>query len=219
MPTDVKELQRSLNRFTGHYLKGVTPLRVDGEKGHATNVRILGVKYFLGYGQDRNAAITDKFVRRMRHPRSRAYSTKSMIGVGIARRAKQKARWAANQVSSYLVPGVTRFDGTPVAKVAVYYLKWARENGWHGQLVSGWRDPLYSRSLCYRMCGAPSCAGRCAGTSSNHVGNSPARFAVDVSDYVNFGQLMRRMPLKHGFPRIWNGLGSRDPVHYSPNGN
>jgi hypothetical protein len=219
MAVDVRELQRSLNRFTNKYLKGVEPLVVDGKKGHATNVRIMTVKYFLGYGEDRNAAVTDKFVRRMRHPRSREYSTRGLIRTGIRRRAAQKARWARTQVQSYLTPGVTRWQGKPVAKAAVYYLDQAKKRGWQGGLNSGWRDPLYSRQLCINMCGAPSCPGRCAGTASNHVGNSPARFAVDVSDYYRFGQIMREIPLPNGLPRIFNALGARDPVHFSPSGN
>lgn len=215
--TDVRELQRSLNRFTDEYLKGVAPLHVDGKKGHATNVRIMAVKYYLGYGEDRNAAVLPQFIRRMRHPRDREYSTRAMIRTGIKRRRAQKRRWRRNQVLSYLVPGVTRWEGVPVAKAAVYYLNYAREHGWTGHLNSGWRDPLHSRALCFGICGAPTCSGLCAGTSSNHVGNSPTRFALDVSQYEHFGRLMAEMPLPAGLSRIFNDL-ARDPVHYSPSG-
>lgn len=110
--------------------------------------------------------------------------------------------------------GVTKFDGVPVAAVAVPYLQWARDHGWTGKLVSGWRDPKYSESLCYRICGRPHCPGICAGTTSNHVGTTATRFAVDVSDYGTFKAVIARCPIK---PHIFNNL-PRDPVHFSPNG-
>lgn len=124
------------------------------------------------------------------------------------RRANRKAAAAAT--------GVTRYDGVPVAAWMVPYLKWARENGWRGRLVSGWRDPNYSRALCMRMCGAPSCPGRCAGLSSNHVGSAKPHGAIDVSDYGTFERLMARCPIE---PRLRNTLDARDPVHFSVPGN
>jgi len=200
-------------------LKGVHPLMVDGKKGFATNRRIMTVKYYLGYGSNRDSDVTSLFVRRMRHPNDGQYFPTGMISTGRKRRAAQRARYYRNQIEAYLVPGVTTFDGKPVAKCAVPYLNYARAHGWRGGLNSGWRDPLYSQKLCYIMCGAPSCPGKCAGTSSNHVGNTCSRFAIDVSDYYTFGKIMASMPLKPGMPRLHNYLGSRDPVHYSPSGN
>lgn len=121
----------------------------------------------------------------------------------------------ANRKAALKAQGVTRYDGVPVAAWMVPYLQWARENGWRGRLVSGWRDPQYSRNLCMRMCGAPSCPGRCAGTSSNHSGSTPGRGAVDVSDYVTFERLMARCPIS---PKLINRLDARDPVHFSVSG-
>lgn len=125
--------------------------------------------------------------------------------------SKQRANSRAAAASS----GVTTFDGVPVAAVAVPYLQWARNHGWNGRLVSGWRDPKYSQSLCYRMCGRPSCPGKCAGTSSNHVGTTSNHFAVDVSDYQTFRRVIADCPIS---PRIFNNLPI-DPVHFSPSGN
>jgi hypothetical protein len=134
----------------------------------------------------------------------------------IALRQRQiVSKKRANRKAAAATTGVGRYDGVPVANVAIPYLEWARANGWKGRLVSGWRDPNYSESLCRRMCGAPRCPGRCAGTSSNHVGTTKERFAIDVSDYATFGRLMRSCPLR---PRIYNALGAQDPVHMSPNG-
>lgn len=120
----------------------------------------------------------------------------------------------ANRKAAAAATGVTKFDGVPVAAVAVPYLSWARNHGWSGRLVSGWRDPRYSESLCYRMCGRPRCPGQCAGTSSNHVGTTKDRFAIDVSEYHQFARVIARCPLR---PRIFNDLPN-DRVHFSPSG-
>ena len=134
----------------------------------------------------------------------------------VSRRNRQiVSKQRANQKAAAKATGVTKYDGVPVAAWMVPYLQWARANGWKGRLVSGWRDPQYSRSLCMRMCGAPSCPGRCAGTSSNHVGSAKPNGAVDVSDYVTFERVMARCPYR---PQLVNRLDARDPVHFSVSG-
>lgn len=135
----------------------------------------------------------------------------------VAKRNREiVSKLRANRKAAAKASGVGRFDGVPVALWMIPYLEWARANGWQGRLVSGWRDPNYSRSLCRRMCGADSCPGRCAGLASNHVGSRSPQGAVDVSDYQRFGQLMQRCPLQ---PTLINRLGARDPVHFSVSGN
>jgi hypothetical protein len=212
------ETQRALNHFTKKYLVGIAPVMVDGKKGIATRRRIREVKYWLGYagsvGQQ-NSVVNKDFLERMWHPRSVRYSTPARIARGATRRIASRRWHRKNEKSSHSTNGVGRFDGRAVAKAAIPYLTWARKNGWRGTLVSGWRDPRYSQSLCFRMCGRPSCPGKCAGLNSNHVGSTASRFAVDVSDYAKFGQLMRSYP----GPKIVNHLGARDPVHFSPSGN
>lgn len=133
----------------------------------------------------------------------------------VKRRNRQiVSRMRANQKAAAKANGVGKYDGVPVANVAIPYLEWAREHGWRGRLVSGWRDPNYSRELCRRMCGADRCPGQCAGLSSNHVGQTTARFAIDVSEPAQFRALMRQCPIQ---PRIYNALPN-DVVHFSPNG-
>jgi hypothetical protein len=211
---EVRRLQKGLNRFTERYLEGVGPIIVDGIKGHATARRIITVKYHLGYTgkAQRSATVKPEFVRRMRHPRSARHSTPAMLTRAFARRAKQRK---AAKASAAPRNGVAMFDGRPVAAWLKPYLDWARQNGWKGTLNSGFRDPAYSEKLCMSMCGAPSCPGRCAGRASNHAGSSNPSGAIDVSDYVTFGQLMRRCPYS---PRIFNALGAQDPVHFSASG-
>jgi hypothetical protein len=210
----VKALQSALNKFTSKYLSGVTPLIVDGKKGRATNTRVKTAKYYLGYGSDRDAKTTRVFLQRLRSPHKRSLFAKGMYSTAFIRRARQRARHVSESVKANLSPGVTTYDGVPVAKCAVPILQWCRTHGWQGKLVSGYRSPAYSDSLCRRMCGAPKCPGLCAGRDSNHSGNSPARFALDVSDYTRFAQVVAKCPVS---PRVFNDL-PRDRVHFSPNG-
>jgi hypothetical protein len=219
MPTkhEVASVQNSCNHFTHKYLRGVAPLHVDGKLGHATQRRIKWIKWYLGYGKhvnDNTAAITSKFVRSLRHPKSPRYTSPRAIAAGASRRVRQRREWARHQKKAHATHGVSHFDGVPVASWLVWYLEYARAHGWHGRLVSGWRDPAYSESLCRRMCGAPSCPGRCAGRSSNHSGSVSPHGAIDVSDYENFGRIIRG----HGNPHIFNALGAQDPVHFSASG-
>jgi hypothetical protein len=213
-PAEVRSLQKSLNRFTGRHLEGVAPLVVDGVKGHATARRVITVKYHLGYTgkPQRSATVKPELVRRMRHPRSPRYSKPAMLARAVARRSKQRK---AAKASAAPRAGVATFDGRPVAAWLKPYLEWARAHGWRGTLTSGWRDPAYSEKLCLAMCGATSCPGKCAGRSSNHSGSARGSGAVDVSEYDQFGQLMRQCPFS---PRIFNALGARDPVHFSASG-
>jgi hypothetical protein len=212
----LNDTQRALNHFTDKYLDGVAHVMVDGKKGALTMKRIREVKYYLGYFggvNQQNSQVDKAFLERMWHPKDPRYSTPARIARGMVRRSKQRADWKKNHQAAKKY-GVGTFDGRPVANAAIPYLQWARANGWRGTLVSGWRDPHYSQSLCYRMCGRPSCPGLCAGLASNHVGSTPARFAVDVSDYEKFRTLMARYP----GPKIWNNL-PHDRVHFSPSGN
>lgn len=214
---EARELQHGLNVFTVKYLDGLGPILVDGKMGHSTLSRIRTVKYYLGYSgaiAQQNAQANKEFLERMWHPKDLRYSTAIRISRGVKRRIAQRRRAKQNNKSA-VKNGIGKFDGISVAAIAIPHLTWARAHGWQGRLVSGWRDPNYSQSLCYRMCGRPSCPGMCAGLASNHVGSTAARFAIDVSDYTRFGNLMRSCPCR---PRIWNSLPS-DRVHFSPSGN
>lgn len=215
--SEVLALQKALNTFTDKYLLDVPPIKVDGDKGHATNKRVRQCKFWLGYTKkNRNALVGKAFMWRLRHPLARGLTqTPAALKRGHERRVEQRKDAKANRASAGRTTGVGTFDGIPCANVAIRYLKWAREHGWQGHLTSGWRDPVYSRSLCRNMCGADSCPGKCAGLTSNHVGSTPERFAMDVTDYVRFGELMAKCPLE---PKLHNYLGAADPVHWSPNG-
>lgn len=221
MGRDIRHLQRELNEFTKRFPKlDLIPLRIDGEKGQLTKKRLHAVQFYLGYKRENlDEPANEIFYERANHPFRIEPSwnqTKDAVRRGKKRRKQRRRAVRYNKVRAYLKPGVGTFDGKPVAKCAIPILNWCRQNGWDGHVVSGWRDPNYSRSLCIRMCGSSSCPGRCAGMASNHVGNSPSKFALDVSDYANFERVVARCPLQ---PKIRNELDARDPVHFSPSGN
>lgn len=209
---EVRELQRDLNAFTKRWLEKVAPIMVDGDKGHATNTRIRTTKYYIGYTgkPQQSSTVSDVYRKRLDHPKGDAVPPR-MRARGEERRRAQHER--ANNPNPV---GVTTFDGRPVARWMVKYLEFARNRGWRGTLNSGWRDPAFSEQLCFRMCGAPSCPGRCAGRASNHSGSKAPQGALDVSDFAKFGQLMARSDAPN--PRIFNALGARDPVHFSASG-
>lgn len=136
----------------------------------------------------------------------------------IARRIKKaEAEAKANDLNP-LGSRIVTFDGKPCAEWLAYRMKVARAAGWNGYLNSGWRSPEYSESLCYNMCGAPSCPGRCAGRASNHAKNVYPYGAIDVGDYYTFGALMRSLDGRIPGVHIYNALGAADPVHFSSSG-
>jgi hypothetical protein len=111
--------------------------------------------------------------------------------------------------------GFATFDGKTVAAWMVPWLVKSRAAGWDGYVVSGVRTPAYSQSLCYSMCGAPTCPGRCAGIYSNHNMLPTQGYpygAVDVTDYYDFEAIQFRIgsPLRNALPI--------DPVHFSVSG-
>jgi hypothetical protein len=209
---EVRRRQELLNAFTSKYLRGVGPLPVDGVEGPLTKKRIVHCKWWLGW-QKRGAAWSDRLEHYLRHPTCPGQMTRA-TRVVVERGRERRRDHNRDHWRSYLHPGVTTYDGVRVARCAVPILNWCRANGWHGHLVSGWRSPAYSTSLCYAKCGRPQCPGTCAGAASNHSGDSPERFAVDVSDFYTFANVVRACPLK---PHIFNDLPA-DRVHFSPSG-
>lgn len=216
--SQVKKVQRRLNRFFRKHLEGYTPLRVDGKPGDLTRKHIKYAKWFLGYKGARTPKVNRALTMRLYAPNNVLISTKTRVQRGQDRRRAHNVAWRKHQEEAKRHPHVEFFDGKPVAAYFVPHLRWARAHGWHGSVVSGYRTPAYSESLCYHMCGRPSCPGTCAGRATNHAGLDPNKTpsgAIDVSDYINFGNIIARSPYS---PHIHNAL-PRDRVHFSPRGN
>lgn len=218
MSGDPVRIQKALNGFVAGWPRlGLSPVAEDGQLGPASRKLLREVRYLIGYLHDVDALPDENFYRRVVHPRQvdPAWGqTKEVVAAGKKRRGARARMVLRSKIRSYLKPGVGKFDGKPVAKVAIPILTWCRDHGWKGALNSGYRTPAYSRHLCYEICGQPTCPGRCAGTTSNHTGDTPEKFAVDVSDYTTFARVVAKCPIK---PRIFNDLPS-DPVHFSPTG-
>lgn len=96
---EVKGLQQTLNGFSGHWLRGIEPLDVDGEYGPLTARRLRACKYYCGWGKG-ELDPTDKWnhevLEVLRHPhQTSAYpgdakNRRNMKRRGEARRKKQK---------------------------------------------------------------------------------------------------------------------------------
>ena len=114
--------------------------------------------------------------------------------------------------------GITTLDGKPIAAwIAHDILIPARELGyWHGYVISGYRTPAYSRSLCYAMCGASSCPGRCAGEASRHSQYVRPDGACDLTDPAGAIAYARHKGIEfHGAGEVL----SSDYPHFSTWGN
>ena len=209
----VRKLQLALNKFTQRYLHGMAPIGVDGKRGPETNHRIRDVKFYLGYAKGKNSAAVDRaLLRRLRRPGSPRYSNPAMIARARSRRSKQK-KLSTQSLAQH--NGTVMIDGYRVAAWIGVQVLWARENGWHGKVLSGYRTPEYSEHVCMRMYHRPSVPGRCAGRTSNHVGLVAPSGAVDVSMPEQFAAAMRRSP--HS-PTLCNALPATDPRHFSHTG-
>lgn len=205
---EVKALQRAMNRFTAMVLKNFPPILDDGDRGPLTNRRISECKLYLGYkgGAERSHRVTALFLRQLDNPEILPPEMKLLAE---ERRHKQHER-----AKQEIADSAATFDGRPIAAWMKPYLDFARAHGWTGTLTSGFRDPAHSEELCLHMCGKPSCPGLCAGRTSNHSGRTKPKGAVDVTDFVRFGQLMQICPRE---PRIFNDL-PKDHVHFSATG-
>lgn len=143
----------------------------------------------------------------------------------VRRRVRQKKRWIENHPDNFPKGeggDWVIFDGHEVARWMAVVLQAARDSGmWTGVVFSGRRTKQFSQELCEGICGAPSCPGRCAGLTSNHVG--PPTYegvkwegAADVTD--PFG--LRHYCETHNAPLHGGGeVLPADIAHFSHEGN
>lgn len=134
----------------------------------------------------------------------------------LHRRADRKLRWLRKHPAP-LDPdgnGLILVDGVQVAALVGGEVLRIRKGGrWKGRAVSGYRTPEYSEQLCYGICGAPTCPGRCAGRSTRHAQKGGRSGAIDLTDYLTFATECRRLGswLENHLPN--------DLVHFSDAGN
>lgn len=143
----------------------------------------------------------------------------------VKKRRGQKKKWLKNHPDNFPKGDGgdwVIFDGHELPHWMAVILQKARDSGvWKGAVYSGRRSKAYSRELCIGICGAPSCPGRCAGLTSNHVG--PPTYtgekwegAADVSDPYG----LRHYCETHNEPLIGGGaVLPADINHFSHEGN
>lgn len=106
--------------------------------------------------------------------------------------------------------GTEQFDGHPVAKWIVPILKWARRNGWHGTVTSGYRSRAEQQAIWdsgVRPAAKPG--------TSNHEKTRWPGGAVDVSSNDELERVLRHYP---GILKIKRDPSIGDPVHFSASG-
>lgn len=229
---EVRKLQAGVNKTLDGHGFGWRKVKVDGDAGALTFKAANLAGWLQGLSRAQlekinGGTLTIHAQEILRHERARSEAQKHReharrdLAVEIRHHHKHPPP-DADGISTYANPG-----GAPI-QVASWWVgeregpdgsrtNWLakmHEWGWEGYVVSGYRTPEYSEQLCYQMCGAPSCPGRCAGRSSNHSQIGPPMWgAIDVSDYANFA----RIAAEHNCP-FRNQLGAADPVHFSYSG-
>jgi hypothetical protein len=190
---DATSLQQSLNRFTHRFLANVAPLIVDGRKGTDTDKRIKTAKFYLGYPLDeRTAAVTPEFIRRLRHPRSLRYSNAAALARAASRRRRQR-RAARHQAHAPI-------EGTPKHIIDTIVLPIAAQCGIH-------RTPAQIRESNRTH---PETTDN--GSRSEHKGPPEHAWAADLSNSYRptpqMDELAQRLARR--FEIQWNGAGLRN---------
>lgn len=221
----VRTLQKGVNTTIGRARLPWRKVKVDGEFGPISKkaARLAGSWQGLSKEQLRfigEGKITPHIFDTLTHRKPRTNEMKERHRARKKNFAKLRkahhvedvdgiADWRGTKVAAWMVGKRKGPDGR-----RVNWLEKSVKKGWDGRLNSGWRDPAYSESLCYAMCGAPSCPGMCAGKASNHAQIGPPNWgAIDVQQWQTFGRIQKEI----GSP-LFNALGPADPVHFSPTG-
>lgn len=138
--------------------------------------------------------------------------------------AREKVSWYDHEIKK-LEPkpvgeGLTTYDGHPVANWIVPALQYARQHGWGGYVVSGYRSASEQWAAAENYC-------RELGVSlyteypngplaSNHCGDVYPRGAVDVTEASELNNALRGY---NGTKKlIWAEYTIEDGVHFSSNG-
>jgi hypothetical protein len=211
-----RRIKQIRNRHPHHWKNAVWAWANRGKKGNWRR-KLRRFQAYRGYARDLERYLLDNMKPGHERKERRREMDRIVKAAGEKIEHLKKAHADHPDHPPTDADGIVLYDGKPVPAWMVPWLNEIRDEGWDGYVVSGVRTPQQSIGLCYAMCGAPSCTGRCAGAASNHNATPPVTYpegALDVSDYIEFGYLARKV----GSP-LRNALGPRDPVHYSVSGN
>lgn len=103
--------------------------------------------------------------------------------------------------------GLTTFDGVSVCKWVAEELQWARDHGWNGSLISGYRSKQHQKEVC--ATGVTPCAK--PGTS-NHEGKRFPKCAADVTEPEQLDHVLSK---KVGRRLHYTGKQIGDIPHFS----
>lgn len=225
----IEHFQRGLDGELNRHGFPWRKIKIDGVPGEHTFDAASMVAYCLGFSREEIHKISKKHEVSHRDELiliGKERRTAAMIRRGHEREPHLK-KLRERHRQGHFPPAPAggewvMFDGREVAKWIAEVLDKARESGaWNGVVMSGRRDPAYSEHLCIEMCGAPTCAGRCAGRNSKHAGppsfkGVPFEGAVDVTDYSG----LRRYCEEHA-PQLRGGgqVLPSDLPHFSHEGN
>lgn len=109
--------------------------------------------------------------------------------------------------------GLVNFDGKQVSAWIAPILQWARKNGWHGSVTSGYRTDAEQMSAA-RNYGLEH-YGPAGPLGSNHTKINYPGGAVDVTDAAGLNRVLRKWK---GTPLKWGALVIGDFVHFSATG-
>lgn len=182
---------------------------------------LLGVALVVSGWKDQNIVDTFKGLSG-KHPWSGIEQSAADV-TGTAAAAAGNA--AGDIVGNGPLPqGVGYFDGHAVAKWMITPLKWARQHGWGGSVISGIRSPsaqLAAAADYARRSGRSIASIYPNGPlASNHVIHKrPVAYpegAVDVTEPQQLAQVLTGYP---GHPNlVWAGPTIGDDAHFSANG-
>lgn len=138
--------------------------------------------------------------------------------------AREKRRWYDHEIAARapkpLGEGTTQYGGHPVANWIIPQLQWAKNHGWGGTVVSGYRtasEQWAAAENYVRELGVPLYQEYPNGPlASNHCGYVYPRGAVDVTDAQGLYDVLIGYPGSRRL--IWAQSTIDDHVHFSENG-
>lgn len=214
---DVREFQRLLNHRFAAWKIGRRVV-VDGDYGGDTRDAAMQVCVGLGIVAETamSQGVTPELRIKMRHPRRRTPQE-------ISRSQGPAAKHFRARLRRQFAPAhhdVAMFDGVQVAAWIVPSLRWARNHGWTGVVVSGFRTCEHQMEVAadfarrqHKTIAEIYPNGPCA---SNHVGREHPHGAVDVTNAEQLDHVLQANPNQPQL--VWGGPVIGDPVHFSATG-
>jgi hypothetical protein len=214
---DIGRFQRELNRrFEAWRINK----RIDDDEDYGKHTRDAAREVCTGLGIAHHiamkAGVTPALRDKISHPGRR---TPDEVQRSKSREATEFRALLRRQFA-ISAPGVVMFDDVEVAAWIVPSLEWAREHGWTGSVVSGFRTCAHQKTVAATFAAhlGKTVAevyphGPCA---SNHVGAAHPRGAVDVTNPEQLDRVLRDNPNQPGL--VWGGPVINDRVHFSANG-